>query len=145
MEILTLVVFSFIASAIGTTTSFGTSTFMVPVLGLFYPLSITLLFTGIIHWFGNIWKMLFFRSGKKWGLIFLFGVPGVIASYFGAKLISTIPEDFLSRLLGAFFILYVLFLFKNKEWKLPAGKSSAILGGLLSGFSSGIFGVGGAV
>jgi hypothetical protein len=145
MEILILIFFTFIASIVGTTTSFGTATFMVPVLGFFYPLSITLLFTGIIHWFGNIWKMLFFKSGKRWNLVFLFGIPGIIASYFGAKLIPDISEILLSRLLGIFFILYVIFLLKNKDWKIPTSKSSAILGGVLSGFSSGIFGVGGAV
>src|SRR3989338_5683217 len=145
MEILTLVIFTFIAAAVGTTTSFGTSTFMVPVLGFFYPLGITLLFTGIIHWFGNIWKMLFFRSGRRWGLILLFGVPGIIASYFGAKLVPDISEILLSRLLGIFFIIYVIFLFKNKDWKIPASKPVAITGGILTGFSSGIFGVGGAI
>lgn len=145
MEILTLVIFTFIASAIGTTTSFGTSTFMVPVLGFFYPLSITLLFSGIIHWFGNLWKMHFFRSGAKIKLILLFGIPGIIASYFGAQLIPDISEVLLSRLLGIFFILYVLFLFKNKDWKISANTPSALIGGILSGFSSGIFGVGGAI
>lgn len=62
MEIITLTIFTFTSAAVGTTTSFGTTTFMLPVLGLFYQLSTTLLFTGIIHWFGNIWKMLLSRS-----------------------------------------------------------------------------------
>lgn len=145
MEIFILILFIFIASAIGTMTSFGTSTFMVPILGFFYPLNVTLLFTGIIHWFGNIWRILFFRLGRHWKLILLFAIPGIIASYFGAMLILNIPEALLSRLLGIFFILYVIFLFKNKDWKISTNKFTAIIGGLLSGFSSGIFGVGGAI
>ncbi len=145
MEIITLVVFTFIASAIGTTTSFGTSTFMVPVLGFFYPLPITLLFSGIIHWLGNLWKMHFFRSGAQTKLILLFGIPGIITSYLGAQLIPDISEVLLSRSLGIFFILYVLFLFKHKNWKIIANTPSALIGGVLSGFSSGIFGVGGAI
>lgn len=145
MEIFILLLFTFIASTIGTTTSFGTSTFMVPVLGFFYPFGVTLLFTGVIHWFGNIWKMLFFRGGRQWKLVFLFGIPGIVASYLGAKLIPDLPEVLLSRLLGVFFILYVIFLFKNQDWKISANKPTAVIGGLLSGFSSGIFGVGGAI
>ncbi len=145
METLTLVILTFIASIIGTTTSFGTSTFMIPILGFFYPLGVALLFAGIIHWFGNLWKMLFFRSGKKWKLILLFGLPGIIASYFGAKLLPEISETLLSRLLGIFFIGYVIFLFKNENWKIPASKSMSIIGGVLSGFSAGLFGVGGAI
>jgi len=127
MEILTIVLFTFVASVVGTATSFGTSTFMIPVLGFFYPLNIALLFSGIIHWFGNIWRMLFFRSGKQWKLILTFGIPGIIASYLGAQLVPDISEVFLSRLLGIFFVLYVIFLFKNKDWKLKPNTPSAIL------------------
>jgi len=68
-----------------------------------------------------------------------------VASYFGAKLVPDISEVLLSRLLGIFFIGYVVFLFKNKDWKIPASKPLAITGGILTGFSSGIFGVGGAI
>lgn len=145
MEIIWIVSFAFLASMVGTMTSFGTATFMVPVLGLFYPLSVTLLFTGVIHWFGNVWKMFFFRSGKQWPLILLFGLPGIVASYLGAKLLPSLPEEILLRLLGGFFITYVVFLLINENWKVRASKSSAILGGVLSGFSAGVFGVGGAI
>lgn len=140
-----IMLLSFVASAIGTITSFGTSTIMVPVLGLFYPLRITLLFTGIIHWFGNLWKMWFFRSGVQIKLILLFGIPGVMASYFGARLVPGMDERLLSRLLGVFMMAYVIFLALNRDWKINPSKSTAIFGGVLSGFSSGIFGVGGAI
>ena len=145
MEILSLLIVTYIASAVGTITSFGTSTFMVPVLGFFYPLHTILLFSGIIHWFGNLWKMLFFRSGARFKLILLFGIPGIIASYFGAQLVPEVSEELLSRLLGVFFIVYVLFLFKEKDWKMPESTVGALIGGTLSGFFSGIFGVGGAI
>jgi len=145
MEIAILTLFTFLAAIVGTITSFGTSTFMVPVLWFFYPLGPTLLFTGIIHWFGNIWKIYFFRSGIRWKLILLFGIPGIISSYFGAKLVPNISEAILSRSLGIFFILYVVFLLKNSNWTIPASGPAAIIGWILSGFSSGIFGVGGAI
>lgn len=136
---------SFVASAIGTITSFGTSTIMVPVLGLFYPLRIMLLFTGIIHWFGNLWKMWFFRSGIQLKLILLFGIPGIIASYLGAQLLPGLDEVLLSRLLGIFMMTYVIFLALNRDWKINPSKFTAAFGGMLYGFSSGIFGVGGAI
>lgn len=143
--IIAVVLLSFVASIIGTITSFGTSTIMVPILGLFYPLRIMLLFTGIIHWFGNLWKMWFFRSGIELKLILLFGVPGVLASYLGAQLIPGIDEKILARLLGIFMMAYVLFLALNRDWKITPNKTTAVFGGVLSGFSSGIFGVGGAI
>jgi hypothetical protein len=51
----------------GTLTGFGTSKIMVPVLVFLYLLPQTL-FLVIIHWFGDIWKMLLFRSGIRWRL-----------------------------------------------------------------------------
>lgn len=145
MEIVILVLFTFIAATVGTTTSFGTATFMVPVLTFFYPLDVALLFTGIIHWFGNIWKMVFFHSGFRWKLILLFGLPGIVASYVGAMLVPDISETIVLRLLGGFFIVYVIFLLTHQTWKIRASTPNAMIGGMLSGVSAGLFGVGGAI
>ncbi len=145
MEIIFFIILTLISASIGTMTGFGTSTIMVPILSLFLPIPQTLLFVGIIHWFGDIWKMIFFKKGFNWKLILLFGIPGIILSFLSAKLPLTLPEDLLSRLLGLFLILYVSFLFFKPNWKIKASNPSAIIGGSLSGFFSGIFGVGGAI
>lgn len=144
-EVTLLALLTLLAAGVGTLTGFGTSTIMVPVLLLFFPLPVTLLFAGAIHWFGDIWKMLFFRSGIRWRLLILFGVTGLIASYLGASLIVTISETTLSRLLGAFLLAYVGWLALNPSWQLPQRDITALTGGALSGFFAGIFGVGGAV
>jgi hypothetical protein len=146
IELILLSVLVLLASMVGTLSGFGTSTIMVPVMLLFFPLPVTLLFVGIIHWFGDIWKMLFFRSGvRKWRLILWFAVPGVIVSYLGATVVISAPEEIMMRILGGFFLLYVLFIFFNKEWKLPERDLTAGIGGTLSGLAAGIFGVGGAI
>jgi uncharacterized membrane protein YfcA len=145
MEIVFLSGVVFIASAIGTLTGFGVSTVMIPVALLFYPLPQALMFVGIIHWFGNIWKLVLFRQSIQWKLILCFGVPGIGASFFGALLVSKAPEILLSRLLGTFIIIYVIYLFVNPRFKVKESNLSAVCGGALSGFSAGIFGVGGAV
>ncbi len=145
VPILLLTMLTLLASSVGTLTGFGTSTIMVPILLLRYPLPETLLFVGIIHWFGDIWKMMFFKRGVRWNLILGFGVPGIIASYLGASLSLNVAENILSRILGAFFLLYVTFLFLNPQWQLPEKQRFTVVGGLLSGFFAGIFGVGGAI
>ena len=140
-----LILLTLIASTVGTLTGFGTSTIMVPVLSIFLPLPVTLLFVGIIHWFNDIWKIILFKKGFNWKLILLFGIPGIIASFLAAKLPIALPETILERALGLFLVLYVAFLFLKPSWKIKASSSSALLGGTLSGFFSGVFGVGGAV
>ncbi|MBI3980751.1 sulfite exporter TauE/SafE family protein [Candidatus Microgenomates bacterium] len=145
MENVSVLILTFIASAVGTMTGFGTSTILVPVLSLQYPLAETLLFVGIVHWFGDIWKMLFFKRGANWKLILLFGVAGIIVSFVGARLAGVFPEDLLKKLLGGFLIAYVAFVWIKPKWKLPKSNTNALVGGGLSGFFSGIFGVGGAI
>lgn len=49
LEIALLALLVFLASSVGTITTFGTSTIRVPVLALLYPFSAVLLFTGVIH------------------------------------------------------------------------------------------------
>jgi len=144
-NVILLCLLTLVASGIGTATGFGTSTVMVPVLVLFVPLPIVLLFVGIIHLCGDIWKVLLFKRGLDWKLILGFGLSGVGASFLGASLSLHVQALPLKRILGAFLILYVVYLFLKREWALPKTHSTAVCGGLLSGLFAGFFGVGGAV
>lgn len=133
------------ASLLGTATGFGTSTLMVPVLALFVPLPVTLLFVGLIHLCGDVWKILLFRTGFNWRLVLGFGLSGIIASYIGASLALGTHDFPVKRILGIFLVFYVIYLFLQRNWSLPKTNLSAIAGGSLSGLFAGFFGVGGAV
>lgn len=145
MEIIFISLLTIVASWVGTLSGFGTSTILVPILGLFYPLAPTLLLVGIIHWFGDIWKLVLFKGGIKAKFILLFGLPGVVATYLGARLVFEISEVTLSRILGMFLLSYVVFLFIKPSFKLPKKEGISVIGGALYGFSAGVFGVGGAI
>ena len=145
MEILLILFVVIIASGIGTMTGFGTSTIMVPIMLLFYPVPQTLFFVGIIHFFGNVWKLLLFRKGVQWRLILSFGIPGIAATYIGASLVFDIPAIILSRILGSFLIIYVVYLFAKSSFKVKPSLVFGACGGALSGFLAGVFGIGGAV
>jgi len=136
---------TFVAAIFGTITGFGISTVMIPVILFFYPLPTALLFVGIIHFAGDIWKVLFFKHGIRWNLILSFGIPGIIASYLGASLVLSVPGLLMKRILAVFLLAYVVFLFIKKEWRVPQRISTGVMGGSLYGFSAGIFGIGGAV
>jgi len=140
-----LCLLTFVGAGLGTATGFGTSTVMIPVMTAFVPLPVALLFVGVIHLCGDIWKVLLFKGGFDWKLILSFGLAGIAASYLGAKL-SFIAGDLpLKRVLGAFLLIYVGFLFVNRQWALPKNPGTAVCGGVLSGLFAGFFGVGGAV
>jgi len=145
VDIALIAVLTFFASGVGTLTGFGTSTIMVPVMASFFPLPMTLLFVGIIHWFGDIWKMVLFREGLRWDLILKFGVPGVAATMIAGTLMFRIDDEILSRVLGAALLGYVVFLLVKDQFKVPESTTTAVTGGALYGFSAGFFGIGGAV
>jgi uncharacterized membrane protein YfcA len=145
MELLLILVVVVIASGVGTLTGFGLSTIMIPVMVLFYPMPETLLFVGIVHWFNDLWKLLLFREGIRWKLILSFGVPGIIATILGARLIFSVPGTILQRILGVFLIGYVAFLFVRSAFKVRQSTATGALGGALSGFFAGLFGIGGAI
>ena len=140
-----LTLLTIFAAFIGTITGFGLSTIMIPAMLLFYPLPLTLLFVGIIHLFGDVWKIILFKRGANWKLILAFGIPGILFSYLGASISLTVSPLLLKRLLGAFLLMYVVFLLYKTTWKIPETGRTSILGGSLSGFFAGIFGVGGAI
>jgi hypothetical protein len=144
-HVLLLCVLTLVASGIGTATGFGTSTVMIPVMALFVPMPVALLFVGVIHLAGDVWKVLLFKSGFDWKLILGFGLSGIVASFLGASLSLHAQDLPLKQILGAFMILYVAFLFLKREWSLPKRHGTAVCGGLLSGLFAGFFGVGGAV
>jgi len=145
MEIIYIALLAILASGIGTLTGFGTSTIMVPILLLFLPLPQTLLLVGIIHWFGDIWKLILFKKGFNWQLILTFGLAGIICSYLGASMVFSLSTKLIEQVLGGFLMAYVLFLFVNPAFTIPRKTGTAMIGGGLSGFLAGIFGVGGAV
>ena len=143
MEIFYISALTFLAGILGTITGFGISTVMVPVVLLFLPLPETLLFVGVVHWFGDIWKMYFFKKGIDWNLLIFFGIPGVIMAYIGASLVLTLPEKLLSQFVGAILIAYVIYLLLKPTFRLKKSFLAAATGGAGSGFLGGLTGVGG--
>lgn len=145
METLAILIVVIVASVVGTMTGFGLSTIMVPVMILFYPMPQTLLFVGAIHWFGDLWKLILFREGIRWRLILSFGLPGIVATVFGARLVFAVPGPALYRILGLFLIVYVGFLIARSAFRIGQTTATAVTGGAISGFFAGVFGMGGAI
>lgn len=145
MDTFYIAILTLVSATIGTITGFGTSTIMIPILVMFMPAVEAIFLVSIIHWFGNLWRILLFKSGLNWKLFVLFGISGLIASYFGASLSLEIDASILLRLLGVFLAVYAISLFLKSNFKVKAGTKTALAGGVLSGFFAGIFGIGGAV
>ena len=136
---------SMVANIVGTISGFGVSTIMTPILLFFLPFPETILLVCIIHWFHDVWKMGFFWHGIDWKLFLYFGVPTIVATFFGALLVSPEQSALLSALLGLFLIGSVVLMYLLPYLTLPYNWVTSMVGGLLSGFFAGIFGIRGAV
>jgi uncharacterized membrane protein YfcA len=93
----------------------------------------------------DVWKILLFKKGKQWRLLLLFGIPGIIASFIGASIVLEVSEAISARLVGIFLAMYVFFVFEKQTWHLQVKPFYALMGGTLSGFFAGLFGLGGAI
>lgn len=131
------------ASALGTISGFGISTLMVPIMLFFLPYPETLLFVGVVHWFGDVSKLSIFKKGLNWKILLAFGIPGIIAAYIGATLTFQISTVILSRIVGVFLIAYVAFITLRPKFKIKPNVASALIGGGFSGLLGGLTGVGG--
>ena len=145
MELIGIGILVFVAALVGTVTGFGIGTVMVPVMAAFYSLPQTLLFVGVIHLFGSLWKVLLFREGVSWKIIIAFGITAVAASFLGASITIKAPEALLKSILGLFLIAYAVSVFVKSNFALPKNSGTLAVGRAVSGFTSGIFGIGGEI
>jgi len=143
IEIFWVSILTVVASALGTVSGFGISTLMVPIMLFFLPYAETLLFVGLVHWFGDVWKLFLFRRGINWKILLAFGIPGIIMAYLGATLTFQLPTSLLSRAVGIFLVAYVAFITLRPKFKIKPNTTTALFGGGLSGLLGGLTGVGG--
>ncbi len=141
-----LVVITFISSVVGTISGFGISTIMIPALASAYPLQENLLFVAIIHAASDIWKLLLFHVGIRWRLILYFGSASFVATILGALLSARVGSSpIFVQVLGAFLIFYALLLLIRPSFTIKQTPQTMIQGGAASGFTFGLFGMGGVM
>jgi Sulfite exporter TauE/SafE. len=99
----------------------------------------------VVHFIHDIWKLVFFRSGIDWKLFLHFGVPSIIAAGVGAFLVINEQSVLLSSLLGLVLVFSVVALALFPAIQLPNTLTSGVIGGAISGFFAGLFGLRGAI
>lgn len=136
---------SFFANIVGTLSGFGVGTIMTPILLWWLPFAETVLLVGIIHWFHDIWKVIFFRTGINWPLFVLMGIPSMVMGFIGALLLPFAQPQLLLILLGMLLISFVIFLWVKPHFTLAMTTRNWITAGALSGFCAGLFGIRGPI
>ena len=144
MEVLFLTV-AFFSEIVGTVAGFGSSTIFLPLALLFFDFKTALVLVALMHVFGNIGRIGFFRHGLDKRILLIFGIPSVILTFMGALLVSYLPQDILKGTLGIFLVMYACISFWKEDLRVKPSIRNSILGGGLSGFLAGLIGTGGAL
>lgn len=141
---------------------FGLGTVLTPVFILFFPIDIAIALTAIVHLFNNIFKFFLVKKYIDFNIVLRFGLPAILAAFFGAWLLLKInninPLLFEYQLFGHsfkvfllnFLVAILLFIFALIEIipffkKLKFNRNLLPLGGFLSGFFGGLTGNQGAL
>ena len=144
MEIIFFLV-AFLSEIVGTIAGFGSSTVILPLALLFFDFRTALVLVALMHVFGNIGRISFFRHGLDKRILLIFGIPSVVLAILGALLVSYISQNSLKGILGVFLIIYTGFSFYKEDLKVKPSVLTSILGGSVSGFLAGLIGTGGAL
>ncbi|WP_297517192.1 sulfite exporter TauE/SafE family protein [Flavobacterium sp.] len=134
-----------LAEIVGTIGGFGSSVFFVPIANFYFDFHHVLGLTAVLHLASNITKIVLFRKGFNRNLLLTMGIPSVLFVLIGGLLTPHMSSQILELILGIFLTLFSLFfIIEPKKVLLPTTKN-AVLGGVLSGFSAGLMGTGGAI
>jgi len=144
MEYLYLIL-AFLSGVFGTILGFGTSTILLPLSLLFFDFKIALVLVALFHLFSNIFRVSFFIKSLNIKLIIYFGIPSIILTIIGAKLVYYFTSEILMLILGIFLFIFSLISISHQKITFKPSKNNAIIGGGLSGFFAGIIGTGGAI
>jgi uncharacterized protein len=149
------------ASGLTFFSGFGLGTILLPVFSIFFPITIAVAATAIVHLFNNLFKFLITFKAANWKIVAKFGIPATVVSIFGALVLASLEVSkvintwtrlgftgeitLLGIVIGSIIISFSFFeLFSNFK-NLSIDAKWLPLGGILSGFFGGISGNQGAL
>ncbi len=139
------ILLSLIAEIIGTIGGFGSSVYFVPIASFFLDFEKVLGLTALFHLASNLSKIFLFKKGIDSQLLIWLGLPSIVFVLIGSFLTSYFDARILSLSLNVFLILFSIFLLIKQNLTLRPSKTNGIIGGMLSGFTAGLLGTGGAI
>lgn len=153
---------SLVASFLTFFSGFGLGTILLPVFAIYYPLPIAIALTASVHFLNNLFKFGLVYKNINWKIAFKFGIPSLIAAFFGAWALKNLDQvkvsissytlnghDFIITwpgiIIGLLVVLFAVIELIPKLSELSFSEKYLTLGGLLSGFFGGFSGHQGSI
>lgn len=145
---LTTIVFfivAFVAAAVASVAGFGTATMTIPFLSWIIGFKQAIIIIAFFHLFSNLFKLAQLRQAVNVRLMLWYGIPTVLTAIVGAYLLEIVAPKAIGLGIGIFLILFATYTFINPSQTLPEREYVLVTGGLISGFTAGLIGLGGAI
>jgi uncharacterized membrane protein YfcA len=139
---------------------FGLGTLLMPAFSLFFPLTVAIPATAVVHLLNNLFKVGLVRRSADWGVVMRFAIPAALAAVAGAMLLGALADlqpiaryelfgttrelHPVKLVIGAVIVAFALLELSPRFAALTLPSRYLSLGGLLSGFFGGLSGNQGA-
>jgi uncharacterized membrane protein YfcA len=157
---LVIAVTALVVSGLTLFSGFGLGTLLMPAFALFFPLTVAIQATAVVHLLNNLFKVLLVGRKADWGVVVRFAVPAALAAIAGAMLLGLLASmppvaryEFFGEtrevhpvklVIGAVIVTFALLELSPRFAALTFPPQYLPLGGLLSGFFGGLSGNQGA-
>ena len=138
-------IIAFIAAAVASVAGFGTATMTIPFLSWIIGFKQAIIIIAFFHGFSNLFKLIQLRQAVNIRLMLWYGIPTVITAIVGAYLLEVVAPKAIGLGIGIFLVLFAIYTLINPSRTLPEREYVLVTGGLLSGFTAGLIGLGGAI
>jgi len=161
MEYLLICTVALLASTLTLFSGFGLGTILLPAFALFFPIEIAIALTAVVHFLNNVFKLALLGKNANGEAVVLFGLPAVIASFAGAKVLLWLghlqpiysyefmghPKDvtIVKLTVAGLMMVFALWEVLPSLKEVSFDKRFLPLGGILSGFFGGLSGQQGAL
>ncbi len=145
MAVILFFAIAFLAAVMASVTGFGSATLLIPFAGLIIDLKQAIVLVAFFHFFSNAFKLLSLRRSVDRRIAVIYGLPSIIFALLGAWLFASADAALLAVGFAGFIILFAVYSLLQPAFSLPDRNAVLVSGGVLSGFTAGLIGLGGAI
>jgi len=145
MELGFVLIIAFAAAMIAAITGFGSATILTPFVAMVIDMKAAIVLVGFFHFANNLSKFALMRKSINRRLVFVYGLPSVISALVGAWIFGSVDVRLIALLFSVFLVIFSLYSLFRPKLRIPEKDSVLAIGGLISGLTSGLIGVGGAI
>ena len=138
-------VVAFLAAVVASLAGFGAATLTIPLLALIIDVKQAIILIAFFHGFSSLFKVVQLRRSVDVRTTLWYGIPAVVTAVVGAYLLDVVAPGVIGLAVGIFLALFAVLSLLNISWKPPDSPPVLVAGGIVTGFVTGLIGLGGAI